>query len=404
MANKRFDELDSELTTQPAPDDLLVVETDPAGSKTYKKIAYRNLGAIGATPANLYVDPVLGNDANSGTDAEHPLRTILAAWNKIPTIFSGYCAINLAAGDYTGQQISFFDNPILGLKYPSDSRSNIAVMCTTPNVVVANGVATGGSLTTLVDTTRSWTANEHRRRFVMFLDRGNPYYTPMAPISANTGDTLMFVDPGFETPVAENERYEIVTPGAYGLGPSYIAGQTNLYLFGLQFETLEILSRASVDVNYCVLGTATESYCAHDVQNGASGWFFGCVFCEGHTVESIGPGTYLDLMWCLVDKVSHGANTGQSGIAVYNQAQARIVDCTVQRCNGHGLHVFRGGLARLDDGVSSFIDNGQAAGEGLGYGAQAATLGQAVGASTQTYSGNASGTYHADAATFGLTT
>ncbi len=72
---------------------------------------------------DVYVDPINGNDANTGDTAASALRTIAEAWNRIPMgveLTTGY-HIHLLAGDYTEAMIPVywesrygtFEHPIL---------------------------------------------------------------------------------------------------------------------------------------------------------------------------------------------------------------------------------------------------------------------------------------------------
>lgn len=65
------------------------------------------------TGTNIYVNPATGNDGNSGVDAGHPLRTIAAAWNRIPansTLTVGR-RIQLAPGTYaSGDMPHYWEN------------------------------------------------------------------------------------------------------------------------------------------------------------------------------------------------------------------------------------------------------------------------------------------------------
>lgn len=65
-----------------------------------------------------------------------------------------------------------------------------AVCTATHENVVANGTATSGSTTTIVDTTKSWTVNEFAGRWVMILDGTGE--GQMVKITSNTATTLTF--------------------------------------------------------------------------------------------------------------------------------------------------------------------------------------------------------------------
>lgn len=65
------------------------------------------------TGTNIYVDPGSGNDGNSGANAGNALRTITAAWNRIPagsTLSAGY-RIQLAPGTYAADDMpNYWEN------------------------------------------------------------------------------------------------------------------------------------------------------------------------------------------------------------------------------------------------------------------------------------------------------
>lgn len=65
-----------------------------------------------------------------------------------------------------------------------------AVCTATHENVVANGTATSGSTTTIVDTTKSWTVNEFVGRWVMIVDGTGE--GQMVEITSNTATTLTF--------------------------------------------------------------------------------------------------------------------------------------------------------------------------------------------------------------------
>ena len=73
-------------------------QTAPEPSKRIRTSGYYVPGDY--TVADLYVSPT-GDDTNTGTSSSAPLRTITAAWNKIPTTMTatGY-RINLLPGTF----------------------------------------------------------------------------------------------------------------------------------------------------------------------------------------------------------------------------------------------------------------------------------------------------------------
>jgi hypothetical protein len=83
-----------------------------AGRPALEPLEDRRLCAVDVTPfdigaatlANLWVDPVHGNDRNSGATRDQALRSLGAAWNLVPQgqplASTGY-QILLIAGDYS---------------------------------------------------------------------------------------------------------------------------------------------------------------------------------------------------------------------------------------------------------------------------------------------------------------
>jgi len=69
------------------------------------------------TLIDLWIDPVNGDDTNSGADRAHALRTVTAAWRRIPAgvplTSSGY-RIMLTAGDYPGDTFPLYWESRLG--------------------------------------------------------------------------------------------------------------------------------------------------------------------------------------------------------------------------------------------------------------------------------------------------
>lgn len=90
-----------------------------------------------------------------------------------------------------------------------------AVCTATHENVVANGTATSGSTTTIVDTSKSWTVDEFARRWVMIVDGTGE--GQMVKITSNTATTLTF--PAITTGADATSVYQ-VTEGqpAYAIG------------------------------------------------------------------------------------------------------------------------------------------------------------------------------------------
>jgi hypothetical protein len=58
------------------------------------------LGSQSYSELDLFVDPVLGNDENPGTDPTRPKQTIQAAWNALPPMIQEDATIHLVDGTY----------------------------------------------------------------------------------------------------------------------------------------------------------------------------------------------------------------------------------------------------------------------------------------------------------------
>lgn len=65
--------------------------------------------APAAAGRSIHVDPVRGNDAGPGTRSR-PLRTLTAAWNRLPAVASGRTVIELAPGDYRDKSPVYWEN------------------------------------------------------------------------------------------------------------------------------------------------------------------------------------------------------------------------------------------------------------------------------------------------------
>lgn len=86
-------------------DDAVGNEGGIAGLDSSGQLPYAQTPHL-TSDVNLYVDPSSGNDSNPGTQ-QAPFKTIQAAIDSLPKNLNGFNAkINLASGDYQGQNVS----------------------------------------------------------------------------------------------------------------------------------------------------------------------------------------------------------------------------------------------------------------------------------------------------------
>lgn len=137
---------------------VFVYDEDLVGNKwggAWDMGCFKSASALVALPDNSdsYASPA-GDDANSGLDAEHPKKTVLAALNLLGE--NGVC--HLQNGTYTEQETGFVHRP--GIKVVGESREGVVVKSTataSPNVlngcfyvnassvVISNMTLVGGS-------------------------------------------------------------------------------------------------------------------------------------------------------------------------------------------------------------------------------------------------------------------
>lgn len=85
-----------------------------------------------------YVDASAGNDVNDGRSAKAPLKTIMAAVNRIPKMLSGYTAtINVASGSYMESlELIGFTSGVIRIKGPEATLASVFMRNSPINAVI----------------------------------------------------------------------------------------------------------------------------------------------------------------------------------------------------------------------------------------------------------------------------
>jgi len=232
-----LDRLSDVTITSPADNELLAYDS---GSGKWMNRAPAIIGITSTTtePVTIYVDPINGDDGNDGS-AGSPLATLDQALASLPVVLAHDVVINVGKGTLN----SVFDPA--GKIIPASL--TIQARNTSDQDLYDYGTATGGSSTTLQDTSKSWPTDLFKDGYIwIWRGTGEGQYRQIA---SNTADTIT-VTPAWDTPPSTDSQYVIG-----GLAKISVAsGQAvnvmnipNVYIYGFSLE-----SDGTEEVNECV--------------------------------------------------------------------------------------------------------------------------------------------------------
>lgn len=204
--------------------------TNPSGSQVNLEFGTVYGTESGGT-RTIYVNGTTGSDSNLGTSGS-PLATIQKAWDVLPAIVTDPIVIDIAAGMYN--EACVFSGKQMG-----SATGSITIQGALTNS--DTGTATGTqSSTTLQDTSKSWTTNEHQYKLLRLTGgTGSGQY---AWIISNTANTLTIAGQWTATPVSTGTTYSIdelatVVNGGAGSESIYVDNMQNLALKYLKGTT-----------------------------------------------------------------------------------------------------------------------------------------------------------------------
>lgn len=92
---------------------FLTLFSSIASGSLAQNLSYGRYDIGSPTLQQLWIDPISGDDSNSGNSRQSALRTVTAAWNRIPsnvTLTSGF-KINLLSGNYSSSNLpNYWEN------------------------------------------------------------------------------------------------------------------------------------------------------------------------------------------------------------------------------------------------------------------------------------------------------
>lgn len=141
-------------------EDAVLLVWDSTNSKWFD-IAANDITTASIT---LYVDAGTGSDSNPGTAAS-PKATIIGALDALPTTIAHPCYVRVRKGTYAeGDAIIAFSR--------FSMLSSIAILAVNDNDenMYANGLASGGSSTTLTDSSQSWETDQFKDAYIWIYE------------------------------------------------------------------------------------------------------------------------------------------------------------------------------------------------------------------------------------------
>jgi len=196
----------------------------------------------------IYVDAVAGSNTTGDGSAGAPFATVQHAVNSLPRVITRATTIAVSAGTYD-ETISLTDIEVL-------SSLTFKAMDTSNNDLFGEGTATGGTATTLADTSKSWAANIFTNGKIFIWNgtgRGQ-----IRDISNNTA-TEITVSTSWTTIPDATSKYVIVSPAKFSAATRargiIINGQANVNVYGFQFsgystEAIRLSNARGINVFY----------------------------------------------------------------------------------------------------------------------------------------------------------
>ena len=170
-----------------------------------------------ASDTTIYVDAVNGSDTTGDGTSSNPFKTIEAAVASLPSYIAHNVIIALNTGAYSPTSTLTF----AGLTI--EGSLALEAMDLNGNPLHDSGTATGGTSTTLQDTSKSWTTNFWVNAYVAILNGTGA--GQIRQVVSNTADTLT-VDSAWTTTPDSTSKYIIF--GLARINGANLGATTNL--------------------------------------------------------------------------------------------------------------------------------------------------------------------------------
>lgn len=318
--------------------------------------------------STLYLDPVAGNDSDTGTDSGSPLLTHAAVLAKIPFIQKHRLTVSVAGGTFV-EKIGV-DKWVGTVASVGGKIEFVGTQgAVTPATGLASGIVASQSGRTATVTAAGWTVNDLRDKFIRTTVSGELY-----PIVSNTATTVELAT----TTSINGLAFDIVSPTTIVDGGA-TAGATALYVN--QYGTRQINSSPLTSI----VGVQFRNYefqASRCARTETEVKFYGCRFKYREIGTNCGRGGTLQAnrsiyIPTVVSATSIGLQDVEGSGSVY-------VDLYL-----HGLGAGSSGYGLLVQQESSLSINATIVTEGFTYGAFLEAIGTVYGgaliARTNTY-------------------
>jgi hypothetical protein len=229
----------------------------PAGAYTFRRIASNTANTITVTTA--ITTPINGtgrytiNEAEAiGRDIQYPIvkqgaagaatggtTTTLVDSSKdwIPGSYTGY-RVRIVAGTGLGAEITITSNTSTTLTYATQAFTPDAT--TRYQIMASFGIATSGTTSTIVDTTKNWKVNQWAGKRVR-ITTGTGQSAEIT-ITSNTATTLAFAAQSFTIDTSSSYTILGITPRGVGMGLTFpYSNKNGRYLWSFAGGTTTIV-------------------------------------------------------------------------------------------------------------------------------------------------------------------
>ena len=257
-----------------ADDNLVEIDDADAADNDYAKFTANGLEGrdynevrsdlsvpdITTATVTLYVDGAAGDDGNPGTSVS-PKETIQGALDALPTVIAHVCTI-LVRGV---QSYSESNSCIEFSRFNTLSYIELRAVNSNDENLYDNGQATGGSSTTLQDTSQSWSTNQFDGAYI-WIYNGNGQGDHFE-IASNTADTITITGGTFSATPDSSTYYAIgggVTLSGSDTNHFYVEGKAvRFYGFDhtnastgdircTRFSNVQVMNNRHTDAGYAV--------------------------------------------------------------------------------------------------------------------------------------------------------